>query len=229
MDYKIEKLDKSYGNNIIYENFSIVFHENHITCILGPSGCGKTTLLNIIGALNKAEKGKLTGFEGKRIAYIFQEQRLLTWKTVRQNIELVISDLTSKIEKKQIVDDLLQLVQLSDCSDLYPYQLSGGMSQRVSIARAFAFKPDIILMDEPFKGLDLKLKNELFAQFKNILKTDAKTIIFVTHDPDEAIYFGNDIYVFSKNPVKILGKFSILEFNNKTTLLEQTLLRLLNE
>lgn len=176
---QLRGINKTFGDSVIYSDFDIEFREGVTTCIFGPSGCGKTTLLNIIGGLLKPDDGTLQGFDGKRFGYIFQEPRLLPWKTVRQNIEFVADGKDS--------DEFLKLVDLQHAADKYPSQLSGGMSQRVSIARALAVKPDIILMDEPFSNLDRILKKNIIDSFRNIMETERKTVIYVTHDIDEAI------------------------------------------
>lgn len=193
---QLRGINKTFGDSVIYSDFDIEFREGVTTCIFGPSGCGKTTLLNIIGGLLKPDDGTLQGFDGKRFGYIFQEPRLLPWKTVRQNIEFVADGKDS--------DEFLKLVDLQHAADKYPSQLSGGMSQRVSIARALAVKPDIILMDEPFSNLDRILKKNIIDSFRNIMETERKTVIYVTHDIDEAIAMSDDIFVMSKAPVKIV-------------------------
>lgn len=193
---QLRGINKTFGDSVIYSDFDIEFREGVTTCILGPSGCGKTTLLNIICGLLKSDAGSLQGFDNKRFGYIFQEPRLLPWKTVRQNIEFVADGKDS--------DEFLKLVDLQHAADKYPSQLSGGMSQRVSIARALAVKPDIILMDEPFSNLDRILKKNIIDSFRNIMETERKTVIYVTHDIDEAIAMSDDIFVMSKAPVKIV-------------------------
>lgn len=193
---QLRGINKTFGDSVIYSDFDIEFREGVTTCILGPSGCGKTTLLNIICGLLKPDDGTLQGFDNKRFGYIFQESRLLPWKTVRQNIEFVADG--------KDTDEFLKLVDLQHAADKYPSQLSGGMSQRVSIARALAVKPDIILMDEPFSNLDRILKKNIIDSFRNILETERKTVIYVTHDIDEAIAMSDDIFVMSKAPVKIV-------------------------
>lgn len=193
---QLRDIYKTFGDSVIYSDFNIEFREGVTTCILGPSGCGKTTLLNIIGGLLNPDAGTLQGFDNKRFAYIFQEPRLLPWKTVKQN--------TAFVADNDNIDGFLKLVDLQDYADKYPSQLSGGMSQRVSIARALAVEPDIILMDEPFSSLDCILKKNIIDKFKNILETERKTVIYVTHDIDEAITMSDDIYVLSKSPVKIM-------------------------
>jgi NitT/TauT family transport system ATP-binding protein len=203
MSLQIKNLHKEFGSVALYKDFNINFPENSITCILGPSGCGKTTLLNIIGKIIQPDKGEIAGSDGRAFSYIFQEPRLLPWKTVEGNIEFVISREIPAKERKEITGQFIQLVELDAFADFYPHELSGGMRQRVSIARAFAYPSDIILMDEPLKGLDVGLKQNLIRAFSRIWQTYRRTVIFVTHDVDEALLLGNEIVVFSKAPVEI--------------------------
>jgi len=205
MSIHVGGLHKQFGNILLYRNFSITFTEGIITCILGPSGCGKTTLLNMIGGLVNPDSGNLSGFSNKRMSYIFQDPRLLPWKTVRGNIEFVISREVQKEIRRQKTDTLLKLVELGAFADYYPAQLSGGMRQRVAVARAFACDPDIILMDEPFKGLDISLKKNLTRSFSAIWKAEKHTVIYVTHDVDEALMLGKEIMVMSPPPVQIVA------------------------
>jgi NitT/TauT family transport system ATP-binding protein len=209
MSLKIRNLNQSFIDINLFEDFNIDIQENTISCILGPSGCGKTTLLNIIGKTTQANSVNLEGFDDKNISYIFQEPRLLPWKTVRENISFVLNNNASIEEKSEIIDRYIKLVELDKFADYYPSKLSGGMKQRVAIARAFSYPSDIILMDEPLKALDLKLKLNLMKAFRRIWQLDKRTVIFVTHDIDEALLLGNDIYVFSKAPVNIKEKFTI--------------------
>lgn len=205
MGLRIDNISKGYNGISLYRDFSIEFKEGTITCILGPSGCGKTTLLNMIGGIAAPDKGSFAGFEGKVFSYIFQEPRLLPWKTVRGNIEFVLSRNLPATERKNQADRLIRLVELDGFADYYPSQLSGGMRQRVSIARAFACPSDIILMDEPLKGLDLPLKQNMIRWFNEIWKNDRRTVIFVTHDVDEALLLGNEVVVLSQPPAQIVA------------------------
>lgn len=209
MSLKIENLNKSFENIHLFQNFNLEIDEHTISCILGPSGCGKTSLLNMISDNRKIDSGKFSGLDTKEISYIFQEPRLLPWKTVKENIAFVLPDHLTNKEKDQIADKYIRLVELVNFKDYYPSQLSGGMKQRVAIARAFSFQSDLILMDEPLKALDLKLKLNLMKSFRRLWQIDKRTVIFVTHDVDEALLIGNDIYVFSKPPVTIKEKFEI--------------------
>ena len=207
---EIKNLNKSYSNITLFKDFNIDINENTITCILGPSGCGKTTLLNIIGKTIEADSCNFNGFSNKKLSYIFQEPRLLPWKTVTENIEFILNQNTqAKNNISDIVKNYIKLVELDGFANYYPSKLSGGMKQRVAIARAFCFPSDIILMDEPLKALDLKLKLNLIKAFRKIWQFDKRTVLFVTHDIDEALLLGNDIFVFSKAPVNIKEKFTI--------------------
>ncbi|MFC2151927.1 ABC transporter ATP-binding protein [Bacteroidota bacterium] len=209
MSLIIKGLNKSFQDVNLFKNFDIEIQENTISCILGPSGCGKTTLLNMISDTNKSDSGSFSGFENKIISYIFQEPRLLPWKTVKENIAFILNDSLSKSDKEVIATKYARLVELENFINYYPLRLSGGMKQRVAIARAFSYTSDLILMDEPLKALDFKLKLNLMKSFRRLWQTDTRTVIFVTHDIDEALLLGNDIYVFSKAPVKIKEKFTI--------------------
>jgi NitT/TauT family transport system ATP-binding protein len=216
MGLQVKDLNKSFNDNVLFRNFDIEFLEGTITCILGPSGCGKTTLLNIIGKIIPPDSGNLLGFEDKRFSYIFQDPRLLPWKTVRENIEFVLSRNLSAGKREAQAEQLIRLVELEGFADYYPSQLSGGMRQRVSIARAFANPSEIILMDEPLSGLDIALKQNLIRWFSQIWKSDRRTVIFVTHDVDEALLLGNEIVVLSKAPAQIIVRENISEpFGNR--------------
>jgi NitT/TauT family transport system ATP-binding protein len=208
MDLVIENLNKSYDKLVIFKDFSLIIPEGKFTCILGPSGCGKTTLLNILGGLVKADSGKFLGLENKTLSYIFQEPRLLRWKNVRENIEFVLKDLYPRETRQKIVDQYIDKVKLTPFKDYYPDNLSGGMKHRTAIARAFVFPSNILIMDEPFKGQDLKLKLSLINLLMELWKNDKRTVIYVTHDIEEAVLLGDEIIVLGSTPTKILKKFT---------------------
>lgn len=211
MELQIQNLNKSFDGLSVFSDFNLTLNENTITCILGPSGCGKTTLLNIIGRVVEPDGGSFIGFENKVFSYIFQEPRLLPWKTVRGNIEFVLGSTLSPTERKAEAEQLIEHVQLDGFANYYPSQLSGGMRQRVSIARAFACKSDIILMDEPLNGLDYNLKQSMTKWFSQIWKEDRRTVIFVTHNVDEAVLLGDEIVVLSRPPVQVERRIKINE------------------
>ncbi len=236
MGMELKGLNKRFGEISLFRDFSITFPEAAITCILGPSGCGKTTLLNIIGNLSKPDSGSLSGFDHKAISYIFQDPRLLPWKTAKGNIQFALPEHISGDERVKLAERFIRMVELNEFADFYPSKLSGGMRQRVSIARAFAYPSDIILMDEPLKGLDIKLKLNLIRTFSKIWQSDKRSVIFVTHDVDEALLLGNEIVVLSQAPVRTITKeklstpLSGRSLDSETLkVLKQKLLRTLGE
>lgn len=199
----IENINKRYGENIIFDDFKIDFYENKINCILGKSGCGKTTLLNIISGILKNDDTDFKGIENLGVSYIFQDDRLIDWLTVEENIKLVIKKHYSEEEMDILCKKYLKLVGIYEYKDYYPQMLSGGMRQRVNIARAFIYPSKIIIMDEPFKSIDIKNKQIIMENFKNILEKEKRTVLFVTHDIDEAIYLGDVGFVLGERPLKI--------------------------
>ena len=189
---------KKYGNEKIFEKFNMSLKKNSINAILGPSGTGKTTLLNIISGIEDIDSGEVI-YNGNNISYIFQEDRLIPWLSVYDNIAFVLKSKYSKKNIKNIVDKYLKLVKLQNHKDKYPRELSGGMKRRVAIARAFAYESDLLLMDEPFKGLDIGLKKDIIDEFLNIWNYDRRTVVLVTHDIKEAKYMTDKIYFLEKN------------------------------
>jgi NitT/TauT family transport system ATP-binding protein len=166
--------------------------------VVGPSGCGKSTLLNILSGVESASAGAVNVSEGGRAArlgYVFQDPRLLPWRTVMQNMLYVIDE--SGAAARERARKHLELVGLGDAGDKFPGQLSGGMQQRVGIARAFAVEPDLLLMDEPFSHLDAITARSLRDQLQDIWTQTHKTVLFVTHDVAEAVQLSDRIIVLA--------------------------------
>ena len=223
--YQVKNITKYYNDLKVLEDISIDFEENQTTCILGPSGCGKTTLLNIIVEAINNDSGNIIGFD-EDISFVFQEDRLIEWKNVYDNISFVLK---GKMDKKQIettIDKYLKLVKLEEYKYFYPKDLSGGMRQRISILRAFAYPSKLLIMDEPFKSLDINNKQILMEFFKKLRKIENRTCILVTHDIEEVITLGDKIVIFSDKPTKIK---TIIENNNIDSEENRTRLRKLIE
>jgi NitT/TauT family transport system ATP-binding protein len=216
---ELSHIFKDYDGLEIFSDFSLKLEENRINCILGPSGCGKSTLLNMLAEIIHPVKGSIKGLPSHR-SYVFQEPRLLPWKTVRKNIEFVLQDQLPAEEVKERVEKYLKLVELDAFGDYYPSKLSGGMKQRASLARAFSYESGLILMDEPFNSLDYKLRKTLGKAFLRLWEEDKRTVVFVTHDIDEAVEFGHFIFVLTSPPVKIVKRIDSKEHGNKLELKE---------
>ena len=219
MKIKISNLIKSYNGDRIFDNFNLEFSDENINCIVGQSGCGKSTLLNILANLAPIEGGKIEGISKGDVSYIFQEDRLIEWLTVRENLEFALKKYFNNDDLTKEIDYVLKLVGIEDVKGKYPNVLSGGMRQRVNIARAFGKPAKVILMDEPFKSLDYKLKYTIIDEFKRILAKEKRMVVLVTHDVDEAIYFKGNIIVFGNKPVKVRGIFNNNLKENKDKIL----------
>lgn len=209
MKIQVKELNKSYGNLHVISNLSMDFTSNRIHCLLGPSGCGKTTFVNILAGLTDANEGRVKGVENKTFSYIFQEDRLLPWATVEENMLFVLESRYNKDEAQHLSDKYLSLVDLANFKDNYPEELSGGMKQRVTIARAFAYGGDIFVMDEPFKGLHLELKNGLMDYIINYWNQENRFFFFITHDVDEALYIADEIHIFDGPPLTLKSTTTI--------------------
>lgn len=199
----LEKISKAYGDLTVLDEFDLQIEEGKVTCLFGPSGCGKTTLLNVVSGLIKKDSGRILGLENKRISYIFQEPRLIPWMTVEENIYFVIKNIISKEEAAQLVIKYLEYVDLIDFKNHYPHELSGGMKQRVAIVRAFAYPSQLLMMDEPFQGLDKELKMGLIESFKKIWEREKRTVLLVTHDEEDAKLLANEIYYLTGLPLHV--------------------------
>ena len=191
----INNINFKYGSNEIYNNFNIEFQRGKVNCIIGESGCGKTTLLNYI-----SEK---LYYENKRIAYVFQEDNLIPWKNIYVNLKIVAKKYFEKSILEKEINNALVKGRLEKYKYFYPRELSGGMRQRINFARALIGNPEVILMDEPFKSLDIKSKNNMIELIKNLKNTDI-TIILVTHDINEILMLADVVYYLGGRPVEII-------------------------
>lgn len=216
----IENLVKSFpkkeGEMIAIQDFNLEVKEGEFVCILGPSGCGKTTLLRIIAGLETLTSGSIL-LQGKPITgpgwdrgMVFQEFALFPWRSVRKNIEFGLEiKKVPPTERATISDKFIDLVGLRGFENYHPNQLSGGMKQRVGIARALANDPALLLMDEPFGALDAQTRNLMQRELLRIWQETKKTVVFITHSVDEACYLADRVVVMTSRPGTIKEIFKV--------------------
>ena len=192
----IDNVNIKFDNKIIYENFSIDFEDNKINCIVGASGCGKTTLLNYI--CDCLLKNNI------KVSYVFQEDRLIPWKSIFDNLRLVIKNKHNKEDINKKIDDILNILDIKEAKFLYPDELSGGMKQKVNIARALLYDFNVLLLDEPFRSLDIKIKNSIMNLIRTISKEKEITIILVSHNKDEVKALADNIFLLDEYPTKVI-------------------------
>jgi ABC-type nitrate/sulfonate/bicarbonate transport system ATPase subunit len=197
------------GNQVIaLRNLRARVGPSELCVITGPSGCGKTTLLNIIAGLDRDFAGTLSfepAVRPPQIGYVFQNPRLLPWRTVRQNVALALA----RDCDQWALDELLTEIGLADAADVYPARLSGGMARRAALARAFAVRPDLLLLDEPFLSLDSAAADRLRALLLRLVAARPATVLFVTHDLTEAVELADRILVLSAAPGRVVGEMPI--------------------
>ncbi len=196
------------GHHAAIKNLKLSLTSGEFICLVGPSGCGKTTLLNIIANLDTDYEGEIRVGQQQshpKIGYIFQNPRLLPWRTVRENIELVLgSD-----QSPDVIDPLLEVMQLTQSQHVYPERLSLGMSRRVSIIRAFAVDPEILLMDEPFVSLDAPTARQVRELLLKLWQERPHTVLFVTHDLREAIALADRLIFLSAAPMTVISEITV--------------------
>ena len=209
MGYELESIRASYGGAPVLDGISLRLEPESVTVVLGPSGCGKTTLLNLIAGLKEDDSGRRSGFEGARFSYAFQEPRLLPWIDARENIAFALSGALERGAALERADRFLAAAGLAEHASWLPATLSGGMRQRLSLARAFAYPSEILLLDEAFKAVDLKTKLELMDAFLGLLREERRTVVAVTHDVEEAVYLADRVLVLSSRPARALDDFAV--------------------
>src|SRR5882724_10438025 len=198
---RIEDGSVSFGSVEVFRDLSLEISRGEFVAVVGPSGCGKTTLLNLFSGFLKPSSGSVMC--SGRVRMVYQQDSLFPWQTAAQNIALGLRDLDSEIERERQLKEMLHLINLEEFAGHYPHQLSGGMCQRVELARALAGDTDILLLDEPFSSLDyltrLRMRNEL----ARMLAQRPRTVVLVTHDIEEAAQLADRIVVLSARPARI--------------------------
>lgn len=224
----IENLVKSFPSGkrdgselIILDGVNLTIREDEFVCVIGHSGCGKSTLARIVAGLEKATSGSVR-LEGREIRkpgaermMVFQHYSLLPWLTVRENVQMAVDEVLKKAspgEKKRIVSEHLEMVNLTPAAGKYPDELSGGMKQRVGIARALAIRPKMLLMDEPFGALDALTRGRLEQQVLDIWESHQQAVMMITHDVDEALYMADRIVMMTNGPHATIGEILEVPF-----------------
>ncbi len=211
---EVNHLTKSFGSLKVLDDISFQVNDGDFLCIVGPTGCGKTTFLNSLVKLYDIDDGEIlingeeVDLNKHSIAYIMQEYSTMSWLTVKENIQFGMK--VRKFSKEKLnrkTEEVLKMVGLEKFADYYPEQLSASMLQRVSIARAFAVEPDLLLMDEPYGQLDLELRFRLEDELIRIWQETKTTIVFITHNIEEAVYMSQRIMVLTNKPTKVKEDF----------------------
>jgi NitT/TauT family transport system ATP-binding protein len=206
----VQHLSKNFDGLEVLDDVSLEVAEGEFVCIVGPSGCGKTTFLRIVGGLETTNGGVIE-IDGNPVdrpgadrGFVFQADSLLPWRRVFNNafIGLEVNHRTTN-DDKSMTRKLLDLVGLGGFEEYFPRQLSGGMRQRVNLARAIAVNPEVLLMDEPFSGLDAQTREIMQTELLRIWREGRKTVIFITHQIDEAVYLADRVVVFARRPGRI--------------------------
>ncbi len=223
---RIENVTKAYpvaggGQTVILDGINLTIGADEYISVIGHSGCGKSTLLKIVAGLEQATSGSVW-LEGREVRkpgaermMVFQQYSLLPWLTVRDNVRLAVDEVLrnlSSAEKREIVNEHLAMVNLTPAAEKYPDELSGGMKQRVGIARALAIRPKVLLMDEPFGALDALTRSKLQRQVLDIWENHRQAVMMITHDVDEALYMSDRIILMTNGPAAQIGEILEVPF-----------------
>ncbi len=207
---EVKHMTKKFGDLLVLNDISFNVMKGEFLCVVGPTGCGKTTFLNCLTNLYPLTSGEIlvsgepANLKKQNIAYIFQEYSTMPWLTVEQNVGYGLRiKKVPKEEAQKAIDEVLEVVGLEKYRNFYPSEISASMQQRVVIARAFATKPDLLLMDEPYGQLDIDLRFRLEDELLKLWKANGTTVIFITHNIEEAVYLGENILILTNKPTSI--------------------------
>ena len=213
---RVEGLTKKFGDLVVLNNINFSIKKGELVSIVGPTGCGKTTFLNCMSKLIEPTEGNIY-IDGEvanptrhNISFVFQEPTALPWRTVADNVAygMELKNFSKEVTNQRL-EEILKLVGLSDTANLFPNQVSASMMQRISVARAFAVHPDLLLMDEPYGQLDIKLRFYLEDELVRLWETLKSTVLFVTHNIEEAVYISNRILVLSNKPTFVRAEVPV--------------------
>jgi ABC-type nitrate/sulfonate/bicarbonate transport system ATPase subunit len=207
---QVENLTKMFGDLLVLKDLTFDIYDGEFLCVVGPTGCGKTTFCNVVSRLLPSTKGSIT-MDGEEInpsrhnvSFVFQEPSCIPWRTVWQDIGIGLEiKKANSLESERRLKDIIQLVGLKGFENFYPHQISAGMKQRVAIARAFVTEPDLLLMDEPFGQLDTNTRFQIETRLIEVWEKTKRTVIFVTHNLEEAVYLAERILVLTNKPTTI--------------------------
>src|SRR6266699_1833299 len=197
---RIEEASVSFGFIEVFRHLSLEISRGEFVAVVGPSGCGKTTLLNLFSGFLKPSSGNVIC--SGRVRMVYQHDSLFPWQTTAQNIALGLRDLNSEAERERQLREMLRLINLEEFAEHYPHQLSGGMRQRVELGRALAAETDILLLDEPFSALDYQTRTRMRRELATTLAARPRTVVFVTHDIEEAVQLGDRVVVLGPRPTR---------------------------
>ena len=203
----IEQASVSFDAIEVFHDLSLEITRGEFVAVVGPSGCGKTTLLNLLSGFLKPSLGRVLC--SGRIRMVYQHDSLFPWRTAAQNIALGLRDLNNEVERNRQLKEMLRLIKLEEFAEHYPHQLSGGMRQRVELARALAGDTDVLLLDEPFSSLDYLTRLRLRRELVRMLEELPRTVVLVTHDIEEAAQLADRILVLSNRPAHICRELRV--------------------
>lgn len=219
---KLRDINKSYQGLKVLQDLNLDVNAGEICCLLGPSGSGKTTIFRIASGLEKEDSGQVIKNSSSRFAYVFQNPRLLPWKTALENLIFVQKNYGMESESG-LRNLLFELSGLINFKDAYPHELSGGMQQRLELIRAFSVRPDLVFLDEPFKSLDMKMKINLRKLISLIQAESGITIFLITHDPEEALLLADRIYILAAKAEGIKEEIIITKQRKNRTIADPEL------
>jgi NitT/TauT family transport system ATP-binding protein len=210
--------DRRTHDFVALDGLDLDVHDGEILTLVGPSGCGKSTVLDLVSGLSNPESGRVE-IDGRPIhgpgldrGVVFQQYTLLPWRTALGNIEFALEAVggRTRAERRRVAREHLDLVGLTDFADRYPHELSGGMKQRVAIARSLSYQPEVLLMDEPFGALDAQTRERLQEELIRIWRRTGTTIVFITHDIEEAVFLGQRVAVMSTRPGRVVEVINVV-------------------